>query len=267
MRLRVLISALCMGLTPAISIAAEPLPAPVEVMIVGTYHMSNPGHDLHDLKADDVLSPRRQSEIAALTDALARFKPTKVAVEWPEAIVAERYAKYGTGSLPPSRNEVVQLGFRLAKMAGAQGVFGIDVDGEFPYDAVKAYASTHSLVGLLDEQNTAVEHDIARQQRTLGEKGISGALRYLNDPARLKDDNAFYRTMLRVGDGATQPGVDLLTAWYRRNFLICANLIQLSSPGDRIVVIYGAGHGFLLRQCVSETPGFKLVEANDYLPN
>ena len=57
-----------------------------------------------------------------------------------------------------------------------------------------------------------------------------------------------------------------LTAWYRRNFLICANLLQLSRPGDRIVVFYGAGHAFLLRQCVQETPGFKLVEPNDYLP-
>ena len=28
---------------------------PVEVMVVGMYHMSNPGHDLHDAKSDDVL--------------------------------------------------------------------------------------------------------------------------------------------------------------------------------------------------------------------
>ena len=31
------------------------------------------------------------------------------------------------------------------------------------------------------------------------------------------------RSMLRVGDGTEQPGVDLVTPWYRRNFLICAN--------------------------------------------
>jgi hypothetical protein len=33
------------------------------------------------------------------------------------------------------------------------------------------------------------------------------------------------------------------------------------------VIFFGAGHAFLLRQCVAETPGYKLVEANDYLPN
>ena len=32
------------------------------------------------------------------------------------------------------------------------------------------------------------------------------------------------------------------------------------------MVFYGSGHAFLLRQCVSETPGFRLVEPNDYLP-
>ncbi len=48
--------------------------------------------------------------------------------------------------------------------------------------------------------------------------------------------------------------------------MICANLLQLSTPGDRIVVFYGSGHAFLLRQCVAETPGFRLVEPDAWLP-
>ena len=54
----------------------------------------------------------------------------------------------------------------------------------------------------------------------------------------------FYRNLLRVGGGAEQPGADLLAAWYRRNFHICANLVQLAQPGDRVVVFYGSGHAF-----------------------
>lgn len=67
--------------------------------------------------------------------------------------------------------------------------------------------------------------------------------------------------MLRLGE----PGVNLLTAWYRRNFEICANLLKFAQPGDRVVVFYGYGHAFLLRQCAQETPGYELVEPNDYL--
>lgn len=241
-------------------------PAPVEVMIVGTYHMSNPSRDLHNMKADDVLAPKRQAQLAAIATALAKFHPTQVAVEWDAPVVAERYPKYLAGTLPQSPNEVVQLGFRLAKAAGSAPVHGIDVEGEFPYEPVKAYADAHGMTGLLNAQGAAVDRAIAEREHILATKGIAATLRSMNDPARIKADHDFYRNMLRIGGGAEQPGADLLAAWYRRNFLICANLIQLARPGDRIVVFYGAGHAYLLRQCVAETPGMKLVEANAWLP-
>jgi uncharacterized protein DUF5694 len=238
---------------------------PVEVVVVGVFHMSNPGHDIHDLKVDDVLEPKRQSEIAVLTGALSRFKPTKVGVEWPADLVAERYKQYLAGTLPPSRNEVVQLGFRLAKTAGAD-VYSLDADGDFPYERLKNFAETRGFSGLLDEQNAAIQHEVDEEGRLLAQKGVSADLRFLNDPARLKSANTFYRSMLRIGLGDDQPGADLVSSWYHRNFLICANLLQLAKPGDRIVIFFGSGHAFLLRQCVTETPGFRLVEPNDYLP-
>lgn len=119
---------------------------------------------------------------------------------------------------------------------------------------------------LLDAAGAAVQTMVDRQTSLVADGGVSAVLRYLNDPARLESDNGFYRTTLKIGGGADQPGVALLTAWYHRNFLICANLIQLARPGDRIVVFYGSGHAFLLRQCVRETVGFVLVEPNAYLP-
>jgi hypothetical protein len=254
---------LCIGSIAAL--AAEPSAKSVEVMVVGVFHMSNPGHDIHNLKVDDVLEPKRQGEIAALIDALARFKPTKVGVEWPADVVAERQRQYLAGTLPPSRNEVVQLGFRLAKIAGAE-VQSLDADGDFPYERLKNFAETRGFSKLLDELNAAIQRSVDEQARLLAQKGVSADLRFLNDPARLTNDNAFYRNMLRIGLGGDQPGADLTSSWYHRNFLICANLLQLAKPGDRVVIFFGSGHAFLLRQCVTETPGFKLVEPNDYLP-
>jgi hypothetical protein len=254
---------LCFG--PIAALAVEPSTKPVEVMVVGVFHMSNPGHDIHNLKVDDVLEPKRQGEIVVVTDALARFKPTKIGVEWPPDLVADRYKQYLAGTLPPSRNEVVQLGFRLAKTAAAE-VYSLDADGDFPYQRLKNFAETRGFSKLLDEMNPAIQRDVDEQARLLAEKGVSADLRFLNDPARLTNDNAFYRNMLRIGLGDDQPGADLTASWYHRNFLICANLLQLANPGDRIAIFFGSGHAFLLRQCVTETPGFKLVEPNDYLP-
>ena len=144
-------------------------------------------------------------------------------------------------------------------------MIGVDVDGEFPFDAVDAYAKAHGQARLLEQAGTQVQTMARRQERLLASGGVAAALRYLNDPERLKGDNGFYRTMLKVGAGREQPGAALLTAWYQRNFRICANLIQGARAGDRMVVFYGSGHAFLLRQCVQETPGFELVEPNAYL--
>lgn len=254
--------ALVLGIGPARAAEAA---KPVEVMVVGVFHLSNPGHDQYNVQVDDVLAPKRQAEIALVAQALGRFRPTIVAAEWPAETVAERYPKYLAGSLPPSRNEVVQLGFRLAKAADAR-MIGVDVDGDFPFDPVQAYAKAHGGAALLDAAGAEVQEHVTEQERRLASGGIGAVLRYINDPAVVQQDTGFYHSTLRVGGGAEQPGVDLLTAWYRRNFLICANLIQQARPGDRMVVFYGSGHAFLLRQCIAETPGFHLVEANAYLP-
>jgi hypothetical protein len=249
---------------PAAASAAEP--EPVKVIVIGTFHMANPGKDIHNTKVDDVLAPKRQAEIAAVNDALAKFKPTKVMAEWDAATVAERYPKYVAGTLPPSRNEVVQLGFRLARTPGVEGMYGIDVDGDFPFAAVETFAKAHGQEALLRSLFEAGERAVKTQTDLLATQSIGATLRYLNEPARIAEGHSFYAQVLRVGAGDAQPGVELITAWYKRNFRICANLIQLSKPGDRIVVFYGYGHAFLLRECVQQTPGFVMVEPSEYLP-
>ena len=256
-------------LAAAAALARPPLPAvsrePVQVMIVGDFHMANPGHDLHNVKVDDMLSAKRQAEIADVDRALGRFRPTVVAAEWSAETVAERYPKFLAGDLPPSHNEVVQLGFRLARDSGARMV-GVDVDGDFPYDAVDGFAKAHGQGPLLEAAGAGVQTMVEEQARRLATGSVAGALRYLNDPRRLQSDNDFYRTTLKIGAGPDQPGAALLTAWYQRNLRICANLLQTSRPGDRMVVFYGSGHAFLLRQCIQETPGYRMVEPNGYLP-
>ena len=45
----------------------------VQVMIVGGFHMSG-GHDMHNVQVDDVLAPKRQAEIQAVVDSVAKFR-------------------------------------------------------------------------------------------------------------------------------------------------------------------------------------------------
>jgi len=241
-------------------IAAEP----VRVMVLVTDHMDNPGRDLHNVSMRDVLEPECQAEIARV--ALARFKPTAVHVEASAQWASEHYALFVSGKLEPSRNEIVQLGFRLARLVGLEAAHGIDVMTDFPYGPVEEFAAVHDMRETLDALHARIESEARQHENLLNTHGIVAGLRQINDPAHIRKAHDHYRCMLRFGSGDLQPGAELLAAWYRRNFLIFANLLQLGKPGDRIAVIYGSGHAFLLRQCVIETPGFELVEANDYLP-
>src|SRR5664279_3281325 len=172
-----------------------------EVMILGTYHMANPGHDMHNLTVDDVLVEKRQHELADIAASLAKFKPTQVAVESPvdngaPAKVA-KYHDYLDGKLADSRNETMQIGFRLAKQMKLPEVWGIDVDGDFPYEEVKKFADNGhpQLARQLDEMGADVERMLKGLGDTLKDGTIAQGLRYMNEPRRIADDNSkFYRS-------------------------------------------------------------------------
>lgn len=243
---------------------------PVQVMVLGTYHFGNPGLDLQNLRADDVLQPRRQAEVAAAVDGLARFRPTRVAVEVvadsQPAAALPKYRRYRAGEGRDDRNEITQIGYRLADRAGLADVQGIDVDGDFPFEALQAWAESHGQAAALKQDFDDIGVKLKAFEASQATSTIGQLLRVMNEPAAIADDHGWYTRALRFGQGAEQPGAALLAAWTARNLGICARLVQLARPGDRVVVVYGAGHSHLLRDCVKTQPGWQLVEPNDYLP-
>jgi len=245
--------------------AVEAPPPRAKVMVVGLFHLANPGRDMFNVQVDDVLAARRQSELARIVEGLSRFAPTAVMVEWPKDRTDAQFAAYRAGTLEPSRNEVVQLGFRLAKRMSLERVHGIDADGDFPFEPVKGFAKAHGREAALDASLAQIGQYVQAINAQLAKGSIGSALRYVNEPGRALKHHGFYIDLLRYGEGEDQPGAALASAWYARNLQICAKLLQALSPGERAVVFYGDGHSHLLRQCLIEAPGVELVEANDYL--
>jgi hypothetical protein len=64
-----------LALPAAVFAQAAPADAPVSVMFVADFHMSNPGRDVYNVSVDDVLTPGPQAEIAKIADALTGFHP------------------------------------------------------------------------------------------------------------------------------------------------------------------------------------------------
>lgn len=244
--------------------AAAKAPAEAQVMIVGTFHFSNPGRDLHNVKSVDVMEPKRQAELAAITRSLSRFKPTMVAVEWAAPRTTERYADYLAGKAPSS-NEVEQLGFRLAAAQGLKTVHGVDVDGDFPFEPVSKWAEKNGMGPRLAASHASIAAMVEKLGALQRSGTLSATLKHMNAPANLREADSFYGDALRYGSGDEQPGALLVSAWAARNYQICARIAQAVKPGERVVVFYGAGHVPMLKRCLGDIPGFKVVDPGTYL--
>lgn len=256
-------------MVPATSSAQQPgVGRPAQVMILGTYHFANPGLDVVKTEVADVLSPAKQTEIARVIEALARFRPTKIAVEAPPASAPRLdslFRAYRAGRHTLSRNETEQLGFRLAGRLEHGRVYPIDHTGEFPFEAVMRYAQTHDpgFVAYFQRTIAAVTAEENRRQRELT---IGQHLRVRNNPRTIAMEHGRYMHFARVGAGDNYVGADLVSKWYERNIRIFSNLQRIAEPGDRILVIFGSGHAAILRELVEYAPDMALVEALGYLP-
>lgn len=248
--------------------AAQDDPPRAEVMILGTYHMDNPGLDEFNVDAADVLTPTKQAEVAAVVDALARFGPTKVAIEalpeWaPE--FDSLYAAYRGGTRDLERDEREQIGFRLAAHMGHDRLYAIDYHNGWPFEAVETFAEAHD-PGFLAFYREWGGRMVAAADSVQRHGTVAEAMRFNNDEASmLAPQRMFYARLAAVGDADEQPGVAVVAGWYARNLRIFANLAQAVEPGDRVVVLFGSGHAPILRDLVAASPDMDLVEPDGYL--
>jgi len=193
-------------------------PARAEVLVLGVYHMSNPGRDIVNMQADDVLAPKRQAEIAQVIAALKRFQPTKVAVEADigDDRIPKRYAYYLAGKHELTRDETEQIGFRLAKELGHQTVYPVDVEGDFPFQRVVNYAKASGRSQELDAMMGEVGGIVKAQGAYLASHTILETLLYMSSDDRVAADVGFYYRLAHFGEpgdlGRRRPGLRLVPA-------------------------------------------------------
>lgn len=237
-----------------------------EVLVLGTFHMANPGRDIHNMQADDMLSPRRQKEIGALIETLKRFRPTKVAVEADvgSQVVTKRYTDYLAGKYTLTRNETEQIGFRLAKELGHSTIYPVDEEGDFPYERVQNWAKANGRGAEFDAIAAGAGSRVRELDTFLASHTVLEMLEHMNADATVAADLASYFAFVPFGDPDDYAGPDLLAAWYQRNIRIYHNIRTLAAaPGERILVIYGAGHLGLLRQNTANDASVRLRELSD----
>jgi hypothetical protein len=250
--------------------AAAPLHAQApraQVMILGSYHMGNPGMDYANTTADDVLAPHRQAEIDAVARALAEFRPTRIAIEAEpsrDSVWNARYHAYRRGEHALARDEREQLGFRLAGLLGHDRVYPVDYKLDMDVGGVMQFAAQNGQGELAQRMGATVQAVIADMNARMATTPVGAILAEANG-ARADSMHGWYMVMATVGRDTSYPGAHEVTNWYTRNLHIFANIARVAQPGERVLVIMGSGHGPLLRQFVDESPELDLVVAEPYL--
>jgi len=239
------------------------------ILFLGVYHMHNPGLDAVNTQADDVRAPKRQEEIEELLKRLARFRPTKIAIEaqygdtyWPG-----QYQKYVAGQYVPGRNEIEQIGFRLAKRLNLPTLYGIDfqmfMNGLTPSEMEDPKPSKiHST-----ELRKPEAPPLSPEDELLRHSTVTQYLLHLNSASEVQKNHEEYMTMLLPSDDpAIYRKADLVANWYKRNLRIFANINRITEPGrDRVLVIIGAGHLKLLREFAADSPYFDEMDIESFL--
>ena len=240
---------------------AQSDPPRADFLFIGSYHMGNPGRDVHNTKSDDVLEAKRQTEIAEVVRLLAQYRPTQVMVEADvgrQAEISKRFKDSCKGDRPLTRNETEQLGFRIACDMGLDTVHAVDwselgpIKDEDSIDFLKA-VERHHQQKQYDESLAIGKKVNDKDQQILNEGTVLDMLKRLNSDEWLTQNaHAYYRIGL-LGTPSDPVGAYWVQSWFGRNLIIFNNIARHTDKGDRVLVIYGAGHGNYLRQLATDS--------------
>jgi hypothetical protein len=242
-------------------------------MLLGTYHFEGSARDAVSGARQDVRTPVRQAELEDVVARLVRWSPEQVAVEWPFDFAdsaTARYARYlKSGGATTSQNEVVQIGFRLARQLGHATVYPIDHQMPLGNDSLGGLLARQPVFQRHADSVLASLRAVAEaDERTSAALPIVERLRRANEDAALHAGNSgsMFGSWLAAGEGQNRGGPQLLARWYERNFYMAHNLTRVLRPETRrLIVLVGSGHVPPLRNILDESPQFCPVSPLPFL--
>ncbi len=250
--------------------------ASVQVLLIGSSHWNNyqsKGLDVAQTNEVDILSDQYQKELDQIVAKIKEFKPDKIFVERTVAYqpkLDSLYKLYKTTDWGQKRrNEIFQLGFKVAKELQHKKVYGVDYRGtQFPFD---------SLINAMKQakQTTLIESftkDIKKFEKEYNaliskKKPLKDIFYYLNNKNQRKLNFGWYLNGANKGGTIdNNTGSFLASEWIRRNLYIYSSIQKYTEPKDkRIMVLMGAGHIAVLENLISYSPDWKIVELKDIM--
>lgn len=245
-------------------------PEKIKVILLGTFHFGETS-DRNKTTFTDLFTPKRQTELDQLVKDLGTTKPTKIFVEslpTQQELLNNQYSLYLKNQLTDTvilRNEVKQIGFRLAKLTKLPTPIAVDYKQELPYDEMNKFEkgigadTTIKWPPFFD-----IPYPFTDTTKRISLKKMSLPAYYVGMNSeyyrkRLQFD--YFHYAMSYGYKDNYVGADYTTAWYNRNLKIYTNILRELKPTDTcIVIIFGSSHTNLLRQFFNEHPSFEIIE-------
>jgi hypothetical protein len=218
-----------------------------EIILVGTYHFIQ----------DQEIILKKNLELKELVDYLAKYKPTKVALEWERSREDELNNDFHNPDENDPVNEIHQVGFRLARKLGHAKVYAANWTGEISSDDMSELNA--AIQNLYPELQNTMEEMFGKVPAVNLNTPILDSYKMLNNNQLTMELEEIYLSFIGVKNYKGRDiGIDFLTKWMERELMIFRNVMDVSDSEERILLIIGSDHLWMLRK-LFEGNGWRVI--------
>ncbi|OJJ14479.1 hypothetical protein BKI52_42625 [marine bacterium AO1-C] len=248
-----------------------------QVLVLGSFHFNRKrdGSDVISKNHLNISSKENQKQIQELVSKLKKFRPTIIAIEWRpkrQKLLDSLYLKYKKGQWKLGKHESFQLGFRLAKMFNHDKLYAVDnrppqLPSVNKLEDIEKYAASLNQTKLLHAYDAANKKYNGYLDNLQTKMYVKDYLLLLNSPVNTVRSKQLWLTgLVNLGVGDSYVGADLTGHWFQRNTRIFVNIRHLAKKkSERILVIYGNAHKWILDELFQAAPDFKVRQLGEFV--
>lgn len=230
----------------------------VEIMLIGTMHLAveNKADVVH--LSDEEKTVYSEQDFEQLVHLLAQYKPDQLFVEMEatsQNSLDALYKSYIQGEHTLRYNETEQIAFRLAKKLQHEKLWAVDWNEPRPHiPDIDDLSTNEEFLYLMEKVNAEMQ----LLSTAMKEKSIIETFQLINREDQIKKDHEIYTDLMMLDDETAFEWV--ANYWYYRNLKMAKNIrCLIKETSTKALVLVGAGHNYLLKQFLSEVPGYTVV--------
>ena len=241
----------------------------IPVLNMGTFHMGETS-DANKTEFDEN-DKKNQIAVREIAEKLSSFKPTVIIVETPPDYDTKLQLEYNEYLLNPKMkfkepSEIELLAYELGRISGTKRIYGIDHKMNYNYRIGR------EMVNSIDSfwHNKYYKDPLKYYPQV----NVDESKLNLLDKLKLTNQNQYLDFLIEVnaemlahvGSEKGFEGADEAAKYYQRNIRMYSNLNRIKlTENDKVFVLMGASHTAYLRDFISRSPKYKMVNTFEYL--